>query len=87
MSDDHVTPDLFPNNPKNSLTGLTRQNARLRLANLSCPRCTAVGRFRTFNKSTHVGIECLACGREHPFRSRGVMWLPGEDNAWKRSQP
>jgi hypothetical protein len=34
----------------------------------------------------HVGVACRACGREHIFRSRGVMWLADVISAWKRGR-
>lgn len=77
---------LFPPDKQNSspLTGVTRENFRAKLAHEACRFCRATGNFSLFNKAMHVGIGCGACGREHPLRHRGLMWLPTAINAWKR---
>jgi hypothetical protein len=73
------------------LRGVTRQNALRRLQNEPCPHCGVVGDFQLFNKtfadhSQHVGLSCRACGREHPLRSRGVMWIGNAITAWMRGR-
>lgn len=79
--------DLFPpdkplqdqlQNIATALRGLSRENAPARLATIPCPLCRTTGRFALFEKGPHVGIVCLGCGREHPFRTLRVMWLPHE---------
>lgn len=70
--------DLFGDKPEPpKLTGITRQNVAQRLAAEPCPLCGSVGNFTLFDKGPHVGVGCGSCGREHIFRSRGLMWVPG----------
>lgn len=84
---DQDIPSLFPENNPQKITGVTRQNARAALSKVPCPRCGNVGQYALFNKAMHVGIACTACGREHPLRARGVMWLGDVINAWKAGKP
>jgi hypothetical protein len=85
MNDVNIDNLFPPDNPK-PLTGVYRQNALRRLRAELCPLCGAVGDFQLFNKAMHVGVRCAACNKEHPLRSRGVMWLADAMNAWKRGR-
>lgn len=76
--------DLFPQPGPPPIKGVTRENFATRLVVEKCPKCGITGCFNSFPSGPHLGIVCLACGREHPFRGRGLMWLPGQDAAWKR---
>lgn len=70
----------FPTNKQLELVrqqihGLTRNNATERLPKIRCALCKNLGQFFLFGNSPYVGILCLNCGRDHPFRSLGLMWL------------
>lgn len=71
-----ISDSLFPDNPKPPITGVTRLNAAQRLAAEPCPLCGKAGQFILFERGPHIGIGCTACNKEHPFRSRGLMWVP-----------
>lgn len=60
---------------------ITRQNALEVLADTACPACQAVGNFQLFDEIANggVGVQCVACGKHHPFVKQHVMWLRGED--------
>ena len=78
--------DLFPpdnnlNLIKQQLEGLTLANARERLPRITCPICRNVGQYFIFNRGPHLGILCLKCQRENPFRELGFHWLPKGERA------
>src|SRR5215471_5833381 len=66
---------------------LTRSNAAEKLQGVLCPRCGTTGEFRLFDKLTNnaVGIECTACGAQHPFMGWGLQWVPIDKKEKRRS--
>lgn len=76
--------DLFPDAGPPPLRGVTRENYASRLKAVRCLKCGVIGQFESFENGPHIGLRCVHCGREHPLRGRSVMWLPGQDAAWKR---
>jgi hypothetical protein len=59
---------------------ITRENALVLLRHIACPACRAVGDYQLFQEPANngVGVQCDGCGKRHPLRMFGVMWLRTE---------
>jgi hypothetical protein len=60
---------------------ITRENALALLAAMACPHCDSVGNYQLFDEINNngVGIQCLGCGKYHPFTKQRIMWLRAAD--------
>lgn len=59
---------------------ITRDNALDLLRDIACPHCQIIGAFDLFNEIANngVGVQCVGCGRHHPFTREKIMWLRGD---------
>jgi hypothetical protein len=59
---------------------ITRENALVLLRHVACPACRVIGAYQLFEEPANnaVGVQCDGCGKRHPLRLFGVMWLRNE---------
>lgn len=69
-------PDNNLNQIRQQIEGLSFANAAQRLPKIRCPICRNLGQYFIFDRGPHLGIRCLGCQRENPFRELGLHWLP-----------